>query len=329
VIHLPGGRRGPLASILLRVAVGAGLLLWVALVAYLDRDGYVDAEGDGISFLDAIYYSTVSVTTTGYGDIRPVSDQARLLSVLLVTPARVLFLIVLVSTTLEILAESTRKAFAVTRWRRMLSGHTIVCGYGTKGRAATKVLLGHGIDRSKLVVIDVDPASLAAAQADGFAAVQGSATDARVLEQAGIRAAEAVVVAANRDDTSVLITLTARELNPGVTIAAAVREEENVHLLRQSGASSVVLSSGAAGRLLGLATQTPAVVDVIDDLLTVGEGLDLAERDITAEEIGPLEDVHRRDPVLAVIRGGEVLRFDDERAARLQAGDRLVYLCSR
>lgn len=329
MIRLPGSRRGPLARIVLRLAVGCALLLWVTVIAYLDRDGYVDAKGDAVSFLDALYYATVSVTTTGYGDIRPESDQARLLSIVLVTPARVLFLIVLVSTTVEVLAESTRKAFAVTRWRRMLSDHTIVCGYGTKGRAAVRVLLGHGYDRAKIVVIDDDPAALARCEAEGFAAVSGSASDAAVLEQAGIRTAHSVVVASNRDDTSVLITLTARELNPDVTIAAAVREEENVHLLRQSGADSVILSSGAAGRLLGLATQTPRVVDVIDDLLTVGEGLDLAERDVTDAEIGPLEDLHRRDPVLAVVRDGEVLRFDDERAALLQRGDRLVYLCSR
>jgi voltage-gated potassium channel len=329
MIRLPAGRRGPLASILMRLGIAVGLLGFVAAVAYLDRDGYVDVKDDGVSFLDAVYYATVSVTTTGYGDIRPESDQARLLSILLVTPARVLFLIVLVGTTLEILAESTRKAFRVTRWRRMLSDHVIVCGYGTKGRAAAKVLLGHGVTKDRIVVIDEDLGALAAAQHDGFAAVQGSAADAEALRHAGIDRADSVVVAADRDDASVLITLTARELNPGVTIAAAVREEENVHLLRQSGANSVILSSGAAGRLLGLATQSPATVDVIDDLLTVGEGLDLAEREILPEEVGPLSDVHQRDPVLAVIRDGEVLRFDDERAAQLQRADRLVYLCSR
>ena len=329
MIRLPAGRRGPLARLLVRLAIAIALLLWVALITYFDRDGYVDADGTPIGFLDAVYYATVSVTTTGYGDIRPVSEQARLLSILLVTPARVLFLIVLVGTTLEILAESTRQAFRVTRWRAMLSDHVIVCGYGTKGQAAVKVLLGHGVTKDRIVAIDSSPEALGAAERDGIAAVRGSASDAGVLEAAGITKASSVVVAAHRDDTSVLITLTARELNPDITIAAAVREEENVHLLRQSGADSVILSSGAAGRLLGLATQSPATVDVIDDLLTVGEGLDLAEREVRPEEVGPLSELHQRDPVLAVIRDGEVLRFDDERAAQLERGDRLVYLCSR
>jgi voltage-gated potassium channel len=329
MVRLPELAVGPLVRILRRLAVALGLLIAVALVAYIGRDGYVDADGNAVSLLDAFYYATVSVTTTGYGDIRPESPEARLVNTLLVTPARVLFLIILVGTTLEVLAESTRKAFRVTRWRRMLSDHVIICGYGTKGRSAVKVLLGHEIPKDQIVAIDDDPRALDAAQRDGIAAIAGSASRADVLELAGIRRARAVVVAASRDDASVLITLTARELNPDVTISAAVREEENVHLLRQSGATSVVLSSGAAGRLLGLATQSPATVDVIDDLLTVGEGLDLADREIRPDEVGPLADLHQRDPVLAVIRDGEVLRYDDERAADLRAGDRVVYLCSR
>ena len=329
MIRLPSDRRGPLARLLIRVGVAVSLLLWVALIAYLDRDGYVDADGSAVSFLDAVYYATVSVTTTGYGDIRPETEQARLLNVLLVTPARVLFLVVLVGTTLEILAESTRKAFRVTRWKRMLQDHVIVCGYGTKGRAAARVLRGHGIDLERIVAIDENPAALAAAERDGIAAVAGSASDQHVLETAGIRDARAVIVAAQRDDTSVLITLTARELNPGVRIVAAAREEENAHLLSQGGANSVILSSSAAGRLLGQATHAPGVVDVLEDLLTVGQGLDLTEREVRAEEVGPLSAIHSSDPIIAVVRDGEVLRVDDARAAQVQLGDRLVYICSR
>ena len=65
-----------------------------------------------MDLLDAFYYSTVTITTTGYGDVRPVSDEARLVTTILVTPARILFLIILVGTTLEILAERSRYATA-------------------------------------------------------------------------------------------------------------------------------------------------------------------------------------------------------------------------
>ena len=95
--------------------------------------------------------------------------------------------------------------------------------------------------------------------------------------------ATAVIVAVDRDDTAVLITLIAREHNKTAKISAAVREEENIHLLHQGGADSAILSSGATGRLLGFSTIEPHVVEVLEDLLSVGTGLDIREREVTTE----------------------------------------------
>ena len=131
-------------------------------------------------------------------------------------------------------------------------------------------------------------------------------------------------------DASVLITLTARQLNPAATIASAVREEENAHLLRQGGADSVITSSGSAGRLLGLAIETPRLVTVLEDLLSVGEGLDIVEKTVSSEEAGrKLGDFDQTKLALAVIRDDDLLRFDDPRAGRLQVGDRVVCLCNQ
>ena len=329
VVALPGADAGPLRKIGRRLAVALGLIVFVAVVTYLGRDGYVDPEGGGISVLDAFYYSTVSITTTGYGDVRPVSDEARLATTLLVTPARVLFLILLVGTTLEILAERSRHAYRVLRWRSRLREHTIVCGYGTKGKSAVHTLLGKGTGLERIVVIDESPAARNRATADGLAAVAGSASSQDVLAEAGIAAARSVIVAVDRDDSAILITLTARELNPTATIVAAVREEENVHLLHQSGASGVITSSAAAGRLLGLGSETPQVTDVLEDLLTVGEGLDIVEREIGPEEAGPVPAALSEGVVLAVVRDGELLRFGDPAAAELRPRDRLIELQSR
>jgi voltage-gated potassium channel len=126
----------------------------------------------------------------------------------------------------------------------------------------------------------------------------------------------------------VLATLTARELNPAATIVAAVRDDENAHLLHESGASSVITSSSAAGRLLGLATTAPHVTDVLEDLLSVGSGLDIVKRPVADDEVGPLGELHSRNPVLAVVRGEELMRFDDPRATDLQRGDAIVTLIS-
>ncbi|HEX5712030.1 MAG TPA: potassium channel family protein [Solirubrobacterales bacterium] len=327
-VELPGGEASPLRKILGRVAIALGLITLVALVTYIGRDGYIDPEDSGVSLLDAFYYSTVSITTTGYGDIRPVTDEARLITTVVVTPARVLFLILLVGTTLEILAERSREAFRVARWRKRLKDHTIVCGYGVKGRSAVQTLLDKGTAPSQIVAIEPNPEARALATAEGLAAIAGSAAKQDVLLEAGVREAAALIVAPDRDDTAVLITLTARELSSTVTIVAAVREEENAHLLHQGGANAVITSSGAAGRLLGLSTETPQVTEVMEDLMTLGEGLDLAERQVGPGEAGPVPARSQAAIMLAIVRDGEVIRFDDERAAELREGDRVLELFS-
>ncbi len=328
-VELPSSRRPPLVRFGERMALALGCIVFVALVAYLDRDGYVDADGGAVSLLDAFYYATVSVTTTGYGDIRPESETARLLTTLLVTPARILFLVVLVGTTLEVLADRTRREYLVGRWRKKLRDHVIVCGYGTKGKSAVRTMLARGTASDRIVVIDPDRDARARASATGLATIGGSATSADVLREAGVADAASVIVAPNDDAVAVLMTLTARELNPRATIVSAVREEENLHLLRQSGADSVIVSSSSAGRLLGLATQAPRLVEVLEDLMSVGEGLDIMEREVKVEECGPLPQLNDANPVVAVIRAGTLLRFDDPRAATVQPGDRIVYLCNR
>jgi voltage-gated potassium channel len=325
VIRMPVTAVGPVRAITKRV-VGALIALTATVtLVYLDRHGYRDGNGDGLSLLDAFYYATVSLSTTGYGDITPVTQSARLVNILVITPLRVLFLIVLVGTTLEVLTERSRQALRIQRWRSRLSDHIVVVGYGTKGRSAVSALLGDGTPPGSIVVVDDDAGSLEDASAQGLVTVHGSGTRSEVLRLAGVPRASSVIVATNRDDTAVLVTLTARELAPRAAIVAAVREAENVHLLRQSGASSVVVSSETAGRLLGIATSTPSVVEMIEDLLTPDAGLSIAERDVDPSELGG-SPRHLADIVLGVMRGGRLYRVDSPAVDAIEAGDRLLYV---
>jgi voltage-gated potassium channel len=201
----------------------------------------------------------------------------------------------------------------------------MVVGYGTKGRAAVETLLGDGAEPSDIVVIDTDRTRLDAASALGLVTITGDATRTSVLRIAGLQQARAIIVATSRDDTAVLITLTARELAPNVRIVASVRESENAHLLRQSGADSVIVSAETAGRLLGMATTTPSVVEVMEDLLTREKGFAISERPVGDSEIGG-SPRHLSDIVLGVLRGGNLLRVDAPAADALERGDRLLYV---
>lgn len=325
VIKMPDAVQSPSWAIMKRVIGATAALIAAVLIVYLDRDGYRDVNGDGLSLLDCVYYATVSLSTTGYGDIAPASSSARLVNVLVITPLRVLFLIVLVGTTLEVLTERSRQAFRIQKWRTKVRDHVVVVGYGTKGRSAVSALLGDGVRPNAIVVVDTVQEALDSASSIGLVVVHGSGTRNDVLRVAGVARARAVVVAANRDDTAVLITLTARELAPKAQIVASVRERENEHLLRQSGADSVVVSSETAGRLLGMATATPSVVDMVEDLLTPDAGLAIAERDVEPGEIGG-SPRHLPDIVLGVVRAGKLYRVDAAEADAIEAGDRLLYI---
>jgi voltage-gated potassium channel len=325
VIRMPESSVSPITSIVRRICGALVALFAAVLLVYLDRDGYRDANDDGLSLLDCVYYATVSLSTTGYGDITPVSETARLVNILVITPLRVLFLIVLVGTTLAVLTERSRQAFKLQRWRSKVRDHVVVVGYGTKGRSAVSSVLSDGNEPGSIVVVDTDQSMLDAASALGLVTVHGSGTRSDVLRVAGVPRARAVVVAASRDDSAVLITLTARELAPKAQIVASVREAENVHLLRQSGANQVVVSSETAGRLLGMATHTPKVVDMVEDLITPESGLAIAERDVEQGEIGG-SPRHLPDIVLGVVRNGKLFRVDHPEADAIEVGDRLLYV---
>nr|MDT0658280.1 potassium channel family protein [Micromonospora sp. DSM 115978] len=326
MIHFPAVRRGPARALSLRLAAALGLVFFIVAIVYLDRDGYRDNNGDGISLLDSFYYTVVSLSTTGYGDIAPVSENARLVNVLVVTPARVLFLIILVGTTLEVLTEQYRTNLRLTRWRKHVKEHVIICGYGTKGRSAVSALLETGFDKSRILVVERSTAGVRQATSAGLVAVEGSATRSSVLNEAHVKHAKAVIIATDSDEASVLVTLTVRQLTAGkVRIIAAAREAENAPLLKQSGAHHVIVSSATAGRLLGVSTSAPPLIDVVEDLLTPGQGMALAMRSAERQEVG-LSPRKLETLVIALVRRGKVVSLAEPSALRIETGDMLVYV---
>lgn len=333
-VRLPDRTTPPWLALLLRLLIGLGLLGLVVLLVYADREGYQDAYGGGpqgngaqLSLLDCLYYATVTMTTTGYGDITPVSNSARLFNALAITPLRILFLILLVGTTLEVLANQGREQYRILRWRKHMEDHVVVIGYGTKGRSAAQTLLAKGLRKEQVVVIDNAAESIEQAKEDGLACVVGDGTRREVLARAGAGSARQVLVTAQRDDAAVLMTLTARQLNPQAFVTVSVREQDNVPLVRQSGADAVVTSSESVGRLLGLSAVSPALGEVLEDLLTTGEGLEVAERDVQPSEVGRSPQ-SCGDQVIAVVRNRHVHQFFDPTVSQLERGDRVVVVRS-
>lgn len=324
LVSLPARQTSPGRELVRRALIALALLLVVVGLVWFDRGAYTDTSDGSVSLIDAIYYATVTITTTGYGDITPVAPHARIINAVLITPLRIAFLVLLVGTTLEVLASEGRRIIRDSRWRKQMRNHVIVIGYGTKGRSAIQTLRNSGVEAGQLVVIDDSAACVAEANLAGYAAIQGDATRREILRRAEISRAREVLVTLDRDDTAILVTLTVRQLNPGAHLVVAVREGENVPLLRQSGASAVITSSDAVGRLLGLSAVSPNLGTVIEDLLTADEGLEIAERQVLPPDVGLDPADLPGERVLGVVRNKTLRHFYDPAVAALQAGDQLV-----
>lgn len=331
-LHFASRRLSPVRNITVRLFIALAALVVTALLVYWERDCYADrGEAGTLSMLDSLYYAAVTLSTTGYGDVVPVCESSRLVNVLVITPLRFLFLIVLVGTTIEVLTQRSREELRATRWRKHVKDHTILIGYGVKGRAAARSLLDAGCTAGDIVVVANDRMDVDEATRLGMVGVVGDARREEVLTDAAVERASRIVIAPNEDDTAVLITLTARRLSPNARIVVAARQAQNIEVLRQSGADIVIPTAESAGRMMGLSLQSPTAGQILEDLMDAGRGLEITERAITREELGlaPTDIDSRGQIVLAVIRQGEVYRFDQPGVTMLQQGDRLVVIQHR
>jgi voltage-gated potassium channel len=269
----------------------------------------------------------ITITTVGYGDITPVTPRARLIDALVVTPARIAVWLVFLGTAYQLIIRRYMEEYRMATLKAVLHDHVIVCGFGNTGAAAVKELLAKGTDPSKVLVIEHDESRARAATGCGVAAIQGNCTQEATLRDAVIERAKALIIAAGRDDTSALILLTARHLNPSIRIIVSAKEEENLKLFRQGGANSIVAPAIFGGYALAAAVDQSHMVQYLEDLLTAGGRVNLIERQVREEEVGKTAADLKPAIVLRIYRGKSVISMTEvQEGAQLQRGDLLVVL---
>ena len=321
----------PWRPILIRVYLALAITALVAAVFWFLRDGLEDSTNPGnpLDLLDVIYFTIVTLTTIGYGDIVPVSQGARLFNTFGVVPLRVLIWIIFLSTIYLLVLREWYESFRLSMLKRRLKDHTIICGFGVKGRSAAEEMMDRGVPEEQIIVVDPFEEATAAAVELGLHAIKGDAGRESVLVDAGIRTASTVVVAPNHDRAGVLVCLTVKDLNPKVRIIVAAREIENARLLYRSGADVVITPSATGGRLLAAATVAPVSVTFFEDLLHGGEGVILEEQIITDNERGMKVsdlDLDSGTIVVGLKTDGERLNFDRIGQRELEVGDVVVLL---
>ena len=310
----------------IRLAIMALLLAFIIAFHWIERDSLRDNYDNQISLADIIYFTMISATTTGYGDIVPITERARLFDALIVTPIRIFFLLILAGTAYSFFIKRLWDKYLMRRLQKGLNGHIIVAGFGTSGSEAVAELVARGSEPSSLVVIDCNEEALTHAHDYGCMVLQGDATRDATLEAVHVERARALLVTAGRDDTSILVCLTARHLAPDLPITVSVRASDNELPARAAGATTVINPVSFAGLLLAGSARGSGVADYLADLASARGRVQLHERSITAEEVGrPLAEIET-GLGLRILRGGDTVSFEDPAACTLQPGDRIVEL---
>src|SRR5688572_7850954 len=165
-----------------RAGLVIGLLALAILVHWFERDGLADSHDGHVSFLDVIYFTMISITTTGYGDIVPISSQARMFDALIVTPIRIFFVLIFIGTTYTFVFRRTWEKWRMQKIQQKLCDHVIVAGFGTSGSEAVDELIARGASAKHIVVIDPSADALGRAHSLGCAVMEADATRDKTLE---------------------------------------------------------------------------------------------------------------------------------------------------
>ncbi len=309
----------------LRLLAALLLVCFVIMIHWLDREGLKDSHDGVVSFLDVVYFTMISITTTGFGDIAPVSNQSRLVEAVIVTPIRVIVLFIFVGAAYNYVLKRGWEKWRMARIQEKLSDHIVVLGYGVSGSEAVAELIARGTDPHCIVVMDTDPDRLAAAEEMGCNVIEADATRDEHLMAVRIDKARTVLVSAGRDDSSILIVLTVQHLAPHVPISVVIRAADNELLAHQAGADNVINPVRFTGLLLAGSAQGAHIADYLSDLASVDGHVQLIERPVRPEEIGrKLDDLASGGIGLRIYRGGEPLYFTEARSTTLQEGDCVV-----
>ncbi len=282
---------------LLRFAVA------LAVITALGTAGYMLLEGWGL--IDALYMVVITLSTVGFREVNPLSEPGRLFTIALIV-AGVSNVAYLVSAAGEyIVSGAFRGSLRRQRMQKeidRLAGHYIVCGYGRVGRQVAEDLERRD---KPFVLVESDAAVLGGITAQR-ATINGDAADNEVLKSAGIERARGLVATTGDDANNVFITLTARALNPRLTIVARSNTPSTEQKLIDAGASHVISPFTIAGRRISAQLLYPSITDFLDVVVQAG-GVELAMEEIRVGPGSALEDESIGEAAVRSRTGANVL----------------------
>jgi voltage-gated potassium channel len=310
--------------------VVAGIIVLATVI--LGTLGYVLIEG--WSFTDAFYMTILSVSTTGFREVHPLSDAGKMLTVGIIV-AGVLSIAYFAGRVAQLLIERyILRRRGMDRQIRRLRNHYIVCGYGRMGRHVCTELEDEG---APYVVVEKDESLVERLDQAGVMHVHGDATSDEALIRAGIEHAKGLITVVSSDPENVYTTLSAKTLNGKVFVVARALQDETESKLRKAGADRVIKPYEHVGQRMAQLLLRPGIVEFMDTVAHEA-GKDIKMEEITISEGselvgGSLLDSPIRNELNIIIvvihRADGELIYNPSSTVELRAGDRMIAVGDR
>ena len=243
---------------------------------------------EGWPWIDCLWHTIITISTVGYGLVRPLSPEGMLFTMLVIVVAFAVFAYGASAVASMIFEGELQKILTVKRMEKMvakLKNHTIVCGLGRTGQAAIKELYK---EKVPFVVIEKDEGKIEEAKEHypNLIYIHGDATQDETLLKAGVKSASNLIVATADDADNLFITLSAKNLNPRLRIVTRANREENVIKLKRAGATEVILPNVIGGLRMASLAIRPSVVSFLDIVTHHGE-IDLRLEEVKVPKGSP------------------------------------------
>jgi len=235
------------------------LALFVLIIA--GTLGYVGAEG--WSLFDAFYMSVITITTTGFGEVHPLSTSGRVVTIFLLCAGVGVFTYS-VGQVMSYLAHidfADRRRVKMQQKIAKMSNHTIICGFGRMGEVICQRLSAEG---APFVVIEKREALLAILREKGYFHVIGDGAQDSSLLKAGVEEAKILISVIDNDADALYITIAARSFNEKLQIITRANETAVQSRMYRAGADKVILPFVMSGIKVAESVLHPGVDDVLD-----------------------------------------------------------------
>ncbi len=293
--------------------------------------GYVLIEK--MDAFDALYMTTITVTTIGFKEVFPLSTSGRIFTMVLAFAGIGVILLIASEFARTMLETDLRRVLGIRRDLKLmkrLKNHIVVCGHGRMGQAVVEVFRQRGLP---FVVVDVNPDHCRELEDQGQHVVRGDATDEKVLASTNIAQAKTIITCLADDAHNVYTILLARQLNPEITVIARAVETGAEERLKLAGADRVLNPYQIGGMRLALTAIKPTVTDFIDQSL-LGSSVELELAEIVIDPASQLAgktlagaEVRKRFGIIVVaLKRGDRAIFNPDAQERIEGGDVLVVL---